>query len=115
MYSTSGMLRTIELILGLPPMSQYDAAAMPMFRSFTNKPDFTKFKAVPNRIDLDETNKIASKWSKISEGFDFAEVDKNDDRLFNELLWKGLRGDDFEMPAPRRRAFLKLEQKDKDH
>jgi len=114
MYSTSGMLRTMELILGLPPMSQYDAAAMPMFRSFTNKPDFTKFKAVPNRIDLDETNKIASKWSKISEGFDFAEVDKNDDRLFNEVLWKGLKGDDFEMPAPRRSAFLKLEQKVKN-
>jgi hypothetical protein len=111
MYSTSGMLRTIELILGLPPMSQYDAAAMPMFRSFTNKPDFTKFKAVPNRVSLDETNKIASKWSKISEGFDFAEVDKNDDRLFNEVLWKGLKGDDFEVPAPRRSAFLRLEQK----
>lgn len=111
MYSTSGMLRTIELILGLPPMSQYDAAAMPMFRSFTSKPDFTKFKAVPNRVSLDDINKIASKWSKISEGFDFAEVDKNDDRLFNEVLWKGLKGDDFEMPAPRRSAFLKLEQK----
>ena len=111
MYSTSGMLRTIELILGLPPMSQYDAAAMPMFRSFTSKPDFTKFKAVPNRVSLDEINKIASKWSKISEGFDFAEVDKNDDRLFNEVLWKGLKGDDFDLPAPRRSAFLRLEQK----
>jgi YVTN family beta-propeller protein len=111
MYSTSGMLRTIELILGLPPMSQYDAAAMPMFRSFTSKPDFSKFNAVPNRVSLDDINKIASKWSKISEGFDFAEVDKNDDRLFNEVLWKGLKGDDFEMPAPRRSAFLKLEQK----
>jgi YVTN family beta-propeller protein len=114
MYSTSGMLRTIELILGLPPMSQYDAAAMPMFRSFTSKPDFTKFKAVPNRVSLDETNKIVSKWSKISEGFDFAEVDKNDDRLFNEVLWKGLKGDDFEVPAPRRSAFLRLEQKVKN-
>lgn len=114
MYSTSGMLRTMELILGLPPMSQYDAAAMPMFRSFINKPDFTKFKAVPNQVDLDETNKIVSKWSKISEGFDFAEVDKNDDRLFNEVLWKGLKGDDFEMPVPRRSAFVRLEQRVKN-
>lgn len=111
MYSTSGMLRTIELILGLPPMSQYDAAAMPMFRSFTSKADLTPFKSVPAQVDLFETNKIASKWSKISEGFDFAEVDKNDDRLFNEVLWKGLKGDDSEMPAPRRSAFLKLEEK----
>lgn len=111
MYSTSGMLRTMELILGLPPMSQYDAAAMPMFRSFTNRTDLSPFKSVPAQIDLDETNKIASKWSKISESFDFAEVDKNDDKLFNEVLWKGLKGDDFEMPAPRRSAFLRLEQK----
>ncbi len=111
MYSTSGMLRTMELILGLPPMTQYDAAAMPMFRSFTNTPDITPFKSLPSNIDLNETNKIVSKWSKISDGFNFAEVDKNDDRLFNEVLWKGLKGDDSEMPAPRRSAFLKLEQK----
>jgi YVTN family beta-propeller protein len=108
MYSTSGMLRTIELILGLPPMSQYDAGATPMFRSFTNKPDFTTFKAVPVEVNLDETNKVASRWSKISEGFDFAEVDKNDDRLFNEVLWKGLKGDDFVVPAPRRGAFVRV-------
>jgi hypothetical protein len=87
---------------------------MPMFRSFTNIPDTTPFKALPSSIDLNETNKIVSKWSKISDGFNFAEVDKNDDRLFNEVLWKGLKGDDSEMPAPRRSAFLKLEQKKMD-
>jgi hypothetical protein len=114
MYSTSGMLRTMELILGLPPMTQYDAAAMPMFRSFTNIPDNTPFKSLPSNVDLNETNKIVSKWSKISDGFNFAEVDKNDDRLFNEVLWKGLKGDDSEMPAPRRSAFLKLEKKKMD-
>jgi hypothetical protein len=96
-------------------MTQYDAAAMPMFRSFTNIPDNTPFKSLPSNVDLNETNKIVSKWSKISDGFNFAEVDKNDDRLFNEVLWKGLKGDDSEMPAPRRSAFLKLENKKMDN
>jgi YVTN family beta-propeller protein len=108
MYSTSGMLRTIELILGLPPMTQYDAGATPMYRSFTAKPVFTPFQSV------EDVNKIASRWSKISETFDFAEVDKNDDRLFNEVLWKGLKGDDFEMPAPRRSAFVYVVDRDDD-
>jgi hypothetical protein len=52
-----------------------------MFRSFTATPDVTPFQAVPVAINLDETNKVASLWSKISESFDFAEVDKNDDRF----------------------------------
>lgn len=107
MYSTSGMLRTIELILGLPPMTQYDAGATPMFRSFMAKPDLTPFQAVPVAVNLGETNQLATRWAKISEGFNFAEVDLNDDNLFNEVLWKGLKGDEAEMPAPRRSAFVK--------
>ncbi|WP_298350510.1 bifunctional YncE family protein/alkaline phosphatase family protein [Runella sp.] len=114
MYSTSGMLRTIELILGLPPMSQYDAAATPMFRSFTPVPDFTPFQALPSAVNLDETNKVASRWSTISEGFDFTEVDRNDDNLFNEVLWKGLKGDNFTLPVPRRSAFVKVVKMDDD-
>ncbi len=114
MYSTSGMLRTIELILGLPPMSQYDAGATPMFRSFTDKPDFTPFQSVPVAVDLEDVNKVASQWSKISDTFDFAEVDKNDDTLFNLVLWKGLKGDDFEVPAPRRSAFVNVVKRDDD-
>ena len=50
------MIRTMELILGLPPLSQYDAAARPMFESFTDKPDLTPYKHVPARIDLNATN-----------------------------------------------------------
>src|SRR5262245_53242007 len=56
MYTTSGMLRTMELILGIPPMSQYDAAATPMFNSFTNKADLTPFKHRPAKYDLTERN-----------------------------------------------------------
>ncbi|HSB91588.1 MAG TPA: bifunctional YncE family protein/alkaline phosphatase family protein, partial [Flavitalea sp.] len=55
-YSTSSMLRTIELILGLPPMSQYDAAATPMWRSFMATPDFSAFQSVPANISTDTRN-----------------------------------------------------------
>jgi hypothetical protein len=54
MYSTTGMIRTIELILGMKPMTQYDAAAVPMWRSFTNKPDFASFDHVQANINLNE-------------------------------------------------------------
>src|SRR5207249_5813671 len=50
MYSTTSMLRTMELILGLPPMSQYDAAATPMFNSFTSEPDLASYSARPSRV-----------------------------------------------------------------
>lgn len=107
MYSTSGMLRTIELILGLPPMSQYDAGATPMFRSFTAKPDFTPFKAVPSEVDLNDTNIAYTPSAIRSEGLVFEEVDENDDREFNEILWKGLKGEQAVLPAPRRSAFVR--------
>ncbi len=107
MYSTSGMLRTMELILGLPPMSQYDAAATPMWRSFTAKPDFTPFESVPSNIDLNEVNKVQNGVSDLSANLDFSEVDKIDDRLFNEILWKGIKGEAAQVPAPRRSAFVK--------
>jgi len=55
-YNQNSVLRTIELILGLPPMSQFDLVAMPMTDCFTDKPDFTSYKALPNQIPLDQMN-----------------------------------------------------------
>jgi hypothetical protein len=52
MYSTTSILRTIELILGLPPMSQYDASATPMWRCFQSAPDMTPFNAKPLQWDI---------------------------------------------------------------
>jgi hypothetical protein len=50
------MIRTMELILGLPPLSQYDAAARPVFNSFTDTPDLTAYKHAPAEIDLNAKN-----------------------------------------------------------
>src|ERR1051326_2287469 len=55
-YNQTSIIRTMELILGLPPMNQMDATATPMFACFTNKPDLTPFEALPNNVPLDEMN-----------------------------------------------------------
>jgi hypothetical protein len=106
MYTTSGMLRTIELILGLTPMTQYDAAAMPMFKSFTSKPNFTKFNSLKSNVNLDELNTAYTPTALKSEKLVFTEVDSNDDNLFNEILWKGIKGEDAIVPVPRRVGFI---------
>jgi DNA-binding beta-propeller fold protein YncE len=107
LYTTNSMLRTIELILGMPPMSQYDAGATPMWRCFTNKPDFRPFKAIPSNINLDDRNAGNDNLSRQFDYFDFAKEDKVPDLEFNRLLWKAMKGEDSEMPAPRRGAWVK--------
>lgn len=111
MYSTSGLLRTMELILGLPTMSQYDAAAMPLFRSFTASPDFTAYKALPSNINIDERNTAWNKLAKESAKFNLAVEDAVPDVPFNEVIWKAIKGENSVMPTPRHSAFLKLQEK----
>jgi len=115
MYSTTSMVRTIGLILGMPPMSQYDAAAMPMWRCFSGTPDLTPFNSLPANIDLRETNTAWNELAEKSAGFDFTKEDRVPDNLFNEVLWKGIKGIDAIVPAPKRAAFVKnAKEKDDD-
>ena len=115
MYSTSSLLRTIELILGLPPMSQYDAAATPMYKSFTSVPDHTPFTSLLPNVDLNEKNTRRTASTALSESFDFSKEDRAPDILFSMVIWKAVKGEDSEMPAPRRSAFVKtVEEKDGD-
>lgn len=116
LYTTSGMLRTMELILGLPPMTQYDAAATPMWRSFTNQPNANSFNHLPANINLNEKNPTNSKGTavaKLSEKYDWSKEDKVPDLVMNEILWQGLKGKP--APSPVRAAFIKEQSKvDKD-
>ncbi|MBI2731418.1 MAG: bifunctional YncE family protein/alkaline phosphatase family protein [Sphingobacteriales bacterium] len=114
MYSTSSMLRTMELILGMPPMSQYDAAATPMWRCFTSTPDFTSYTSIPAQIDITEVNTKHTTSAKLSATFDFSKEDRVPDLLFSEVIWKAVKGENSKMPAPRRSAFVKLVDNDKD-
>ena len=115
MYSTSSMLRTMELILGLNPMSQYDAAAEPMWRCFSNTADHGVFNAVPANVNLDDRNMVVNEWQRRSEKFNFAKEDAIPDMQFNEVLWYGIKGNTIPLPAPKRAAFFKVTKKtDKD-
>jgi hypothetical protein len=112
MYSTSSVLRTIELILGLPPMSQYDAAAPSLWECFTATPDTKPYTALPNNIDLNELNTERSRLSDRSAHYPLDEEDAIPDNEFSEVIWKTVRGLDSEMPAPRRSAFVRLAEED---
>jgi len=115
MYSTSSMLRTIELILGLPPMSQYDAAAEPMWRCFTTNADLSPYQSVSAYVDLDEKNTKNTHSARLSQTLDFSKEDRIPDLVFSEVIWKAVKGEDSMMPAPRRSAFLKvIHQEDDD-
>jgi hypothetical protein len=106
MYSTSSMLRTMELILGLRPMSQFDASAIPMYHSFQSKPDLKRYRVRPVTVDLGERN-LETAWGReLSEEMDFSKEDAADDLLLNEMVWRSVRGADQPMPPPTRAAFV---------
>ncbi len=113
LYSTNSMLRTIELILGMQPMSQHDAAATPMWRCFTKNADPKPFKALPSNVNLDDRNAaVDSDLQRRSDAFDLTAEDRVPDLEFNEVLWKIIKGEHSEMPAPRRGAFLRYSEEE---
>jgi YVTN family beta-propeller protein len=99
-YNTTSLLRTIEQILGLPPMNQFDATATPMFDCFTSTPDFTPFEAVPNQIPLDQMNPdpkdIADSLLRgnalISARLNFRQIDACPEDTLNRILWHAVKG-----------------------
>lgn len=112
MYSTASMLRTMELILGLQPMSQFDAAATPMFNAFQAIPDLRPYRALPEKVDLNERNHLLAWGGQIK--MNFEREDAVDDLLLNEVVWRSVRGADHPMPAPVRAAFVRTQRAEKD-
>lgn len=110
MYSTASILRTIELILGMPPMSQYDAAAESMWRCFNNTPDDTRFEALPANINLLEINMAENEWQRRSEQLNFSMEDRAPDAEFNKVLWAAIKGDGNDCPPPTRSAFIRVNE-----
>jgi YVTN family beta-propeller protein len=105
-YNQTGMVRTIELILGLPPMNQIDSAAVPMTGCFMDQPDMTPYTAVPNRVPLDEINpEVASithpqqRWGALeSENLPLDDVDEAPEDVLNRILWHYCKG--YDVPYP---------------
>jgi YVTN family beta-propeller protein len=107
LYTTSGVLRTMELILGLPPMSQYDAAATPMYNAFTTAPDLRPFTQLPARIRLDEKNDWNAPGAQASLRMNFSAPDLAPDLELNQIIWEAVRGRGAQMPPPRRTGFIR--------
>ncbi|MEZ5404502.1 MAG: bifunctional YncE family protein/alkaline phosphatase family protein [Bryobacteraceae bacterium] len=105
MYNTTSMLRTMELILGLRPMTHFDAAATPMWAAFANTPNLEPYTAEKARIPLDTRNPTQSATAARSAAMDFSEADMIDDDELNDILWRAIRSD--EPPPPVRSYFAR--------
>ena len=105
-YTTSGVLRTIELILGLPPMSQYDAAATPMYNAFNGVPNLGAYTRLSARVPTDERNLASSFGAAQSLAMDFSLEDRAPEALLNEIIWRSVKGAKSPAPPPRRSLFI---------
>jgi len=113
-YTTSSMIHTIEMILGMPPMTQYDAAAPTMWRCFNNEPDTTLFTVLPCQVNLGDTNPGGTRLASLSKGLDFSKEDIIPDQIMNMITWKAVKGENALMPSPVRAAFFRPFKKTKD-
>lgn len=99
-YNTTSLIRTMEQILGLPPMNQFDASATPMSECFTDRPDLTPFTAVPNTVPLDQMNpapqaindRLLRHNAEVSAKLNFREIDKAPEDVLNRILWFAMKG-----------------------
>jgi len=106
LYNQINMVRTMEQILGLPPMNQFDLAADPMFSAFTDEPDFAPYDALPNQIPLDEMNPglagltgLQRELARASMEMDFSEPDAAPEELLNRVIWHSVKGYDTPYPG----------------
>lgn len=102
-YNTTSVLRTIELILGLKPMTTFDAAADPMSNAFTSAPDMSPYVNEPPRVSLDTKNPMTGSLAERSNKLDFRGSDRADPRELNDILWLAVKG--ATPPVPVRSRF----------
>ncbi|MBV8601105.1 MAG: hypothetical protein JO359_06005, partial [Candidatus Eremiobacteraeota bacterium] len=91
-YTTASVLRTIEILLGLPPMTTYDARALPLYDAFAAKADLRPYDAVAPRIDIEQRNARSAYRARDSGRLDFARADAVPDATLNDILWHAVKG-----------------------
>jgi DNA-binding beta-propeller fold protein YncE len=104
-YNTTSMLRTIEALLKLPPLTHYDATSRPMLTAFNAKPDLRPYEVEDARVPLDTKNPPRSATAARSNALDLSAPDRIDDAEMNEILWQALRNGP--APPPTRAVFVK--------
>jgi YVTN family beta-propeller protein len=98
-YSTVSMLRTMELIVGLGPLTQFDAAAIPMLNAFRGRPNFAAYTALIPSQSLTETNTASAPMAAQSARMDFSDADRADPNTLNMAIWQSVKGPDLPMPT----------------
>jgi len=106
LYTTASMVRTIELILGLPPLTQYDAGATPMFNCFGKTAEVLPFTPLTPRVDLLARNTAKSPGAKASARMNFRGYDLAPEDALNRVLWAAAKGPDVPYPTPIHRALF---------
>jgi phospholipase C len=106
LYTTASMIRTIELILGLPPLTQYDASATPMFNSFQKTAQVTPYQPLTPKVDLVAKNTLKSPGAKQSARMNFREYDRAPEDELNRILWRAAKGPDAPYPTPIHRVLF---------
>jgi YVTN family beta-propeller protein len=107
LYTTVSMIRTMELMLGLPPLTQYDEKATPMLACFTDRPDFTPYDVADELASLNAMNPASGPLAKASAKLDWSDIDRADPAESNRILWTYRRPGQ-PMPAPTRGTALAL-------
>jgi hypothetical protein len=90
-YSTVSMLRSIELILGLQPLTLFDAAATPMYASFSSTPNFAPYSVSTPGASLTAVNGPNATMAAASRQLDFSRPDASSEQLLNRILWRAAR------------------------
>ena len=106
LYTTASMVRTMELILGLPPLTQYDAGATPMFNCFQKTPQILAYQCLTPPLDLYAKNTRNSPGAKESARMDFHDYDLAPEDPLNRILWLAAKGPDVPYPTPRHGAVI---------
>ena len=106
LYTTASMVRTMELILGLPPLTQYDAGATPMFNCFTKTAEVTPYQPLTPKVDLIAKNTAKSPGAKQSARMNFREYDLAPEDELNRILWRAAKGEDVPYPTPIHRVLF---------
>jgi hypothetical protein len=92
-YTTVSVLRTIEIVLGMPPLSTYDAGALPLYDAFTATPNRDPYNAVAESYDVNTKNVKTAYAARESAQLDFTHEDRVPDGILNDILWHAVRGD----------------------
>lgn len=109
LYTTASMIRTMELILGLPPLTQYDGGATPMFRCFASRPVLTSYDVREPKVDILAVNHPTAPGAKASAQMDWDEYDRCPEDELNRILWAAARGEKTPYPAPIHRVIFTSE------